>query len=103
MSEKDFDIFFNLSFRKLSIAGFKKFDGSLIFFKEHICETDINKNELNFDNIEEDEEHKNNREEFFDKNKFGLQSLQFIIDWMKEGKIVLLNPYEYDNLRVKIK
>jgi len=52
MSEKDFDIIFNLSFRKLSIAGFKKFDSSLIFFKEHICETDINKNELNFDNIE---------------------------------------------------
>ena len=52
MSEKDFDIFFNLSCRKLSIAGFKKFDGSLIFFKEHICGTDINNNELNFDNIE---------------------------------------------------
>ena len=59
--------------------------------------------ELNFVNPEEDEEHQINREKFFHKNEFGSKSLQFIIDWMKDEKIVLLNPYEYDNLRVKIK
>jgi hypothetical protein len=58
---------------------------------------------LNFVNPEEDEEHQINREKFFHKNEFGSKSLQFIIDWMKDEKIVLLNPYEYDNLRVKIK
>ncbi len=52
MSEKNFDIFLNLSSRKLSIAAFKKFDSSSIFFKEYICENDLNKNELNFDNID---------------------------------------------------
>tara|TARA_Y100000590_G_C15663888_1_gene993740 strand:+ start:355 stop:1065 length:711 start_codon:yes stop_codon:yes gene_type:complete len=52
MNEKDFHIFFNLSSTKLSIAVFKKFDDSLIFFKEYNCQTDINKSELNFDNIE---------------------------------------------------
>ena len=52
MSEKNFDIFLNLSSRKLSIAAFKKSDSSTIFFKEYICENDLNKNELNFDNID---------------------------------------------------
>ena len=52
MSEKNFDIFLNLSSRKLSIAAFKKFDSSSIFFNEYICENGLNKNELNFDNID---------------------------------------------------
>ena len=54
MSKKNIDVFLNLGSRKLSIAAFKKFDGSSIFFKEYNCETDLNKeDDLNFDNIDE--------------------------------------------------
>jgi len=54
MSKKNIDVFLNLGSRKLSIAAFKKFDGSSIFFKEYNCETDLNKEDkLNFDNIDE--------------------------------------------------
>ena len=51
MSKKNFDIYLDLSPKKLSIAAFKKFDSHNIFFKEYDCETNLNKNELNFDNV----------------------------------------------------
>ena len=52
MSEKNFDVYLNISFDKLIISVFKKFDGKIIFFKEHNCLTNFNKNYLNFNNLE---------------------------------------------------
>ena len=51
MTKKNFDIYLDLSSKKLSIAAFKKFDSHSIFFKEYDCETNLNKNKLNFDNV----------------------------------------------------
>jgi len=50
MSKKNFDIYIDLSPTKLSIAAFKKFDGNSIFFKEYNCETNLNRDQLNFEN-----------------------------------------------------
>tara|TARA_B100001245_G_scaffold115223_1_gene84454 strand:- start:418 stop:696 length:279 start_codon:yes stop_codon:yes gene_type:complete len=50
MSKKSFDIYIDLSPTKLSIAAFKKFDGNSIFFKEYNCETNLNRDQLNFEN-----------------------------------------------------
>ena len=51
MSKKNFDIYLDLSSKKLSIAAFEKFDSHSIFFKEYDCETNLNKDELNFENV----------------------------------------------------
>ena len=51
MSKKNFDIYLDLSSKKLSIAAFKKFDSHTIFFKEYDCEINLNKNKLNFENV----------------------------------------------------
>ena len=50
MSKKNFDIYIDLSPKKLSIAAFKKFDGHNVFFKEYNCVTNLNKDQLNFEN-----------------------------------------------------
>jgi len=52
MSKKNFDIYLALSSTKLSIGAFKKFDGNNIFFKEYNCVTNLNKDQLNFENTE---------------------------------------------------
>ena len=52
MSKKNFDIYLDLSSAKLSIAAFEKFDGNSIFFKEYNCVTNLNKDQLNFENTE---------------------------------------------------
>ncbi len=52
MSKKNFDTYLDLSSTKLSIAAFEKFDSHNIFFKEYDCETNLNKNQLNFENAE---------------------------------------------------
>ena len=52
MSKKNFDIYVSLSSTKLSIGAFKKFDGNSIFFKEYNCVTNLNKDQLNFENTE---------------------------------------------------
>ncbi len=51
MSKKNFDIYIDLSSKKLSIAAFEKFDSHNIFFKEYDCETNLNKSKLNFENV----------------------------------------------------
>tara|TARA_Y100000590_G_scaffold403727_1_gene490658 strand:+ start:305 stop:1015 length:711 start_codon:yes stop_codon:yes gene_type:complete len=51
MSKKNFDIYLDLSSKKLSIAAFKKSDNHNIFFKEYDCETNLNKDKLNFENV----------------------------------------------------
>ena len=51
MSKKNFDIYLDLSSKKLSIAAFEKFSSHRIFFKEYDCETNLNKNKLNFENV----------------------------------------------------
>ena len=52
MSKKNFDIYIDLSPKKLSIAAFKKFDGYNVFFKEYSCVTNLDKDYLNFENTE---------------------------------------------------
>ena len=52
MSKKNFDIYIDLSPKKLSIAAFKKFDGYNVFFKEYSCVTNLDKGYLNFENTE---------------------------------------------------
>ena len=52
MSKNNFDIYVALSSTKLSIGAFKKFDGNSIFFKEYNCVTNLNKDQLNFENTE---------------------------------------------------
>jgi len=47
----------------------------------------------------EDAEHKKNRLEHHNKNSYGLRALKYVQDWRAEDKAVLLNPWEYDNLR----
>ena len=51
MSKKNFDIFLNLNSKKLSIAAFEKSTSHSIFFKEYDCETNLNKDNLNFENV----------------------------------------------------
>ena len=51
MSKKNFDIYLDLSSKKLSIAAFEKFSNHSIFFKEYDCETNLNKNKFNFENV----------------------------------------------------
>ena len=50
MSKKNFDIYVDLSPTKLSIAAFEKFSGHSTFFKEYNCVTNLNKDQLNFEN-----------------------------------------------------
>ena len=52
MSKKNFDIFVDLSSTKLSIAAFEKLDSNCVFFKEYNCETNLNKDQLNFENTD---------------------------------------------------
>ncbi len=52
MSKKNFDIYLNLCSTKLSIAAFEKFSGHSTFFKEYNCVTNLNKDQLNFENAE---------------------------------------------------
>ncbi len=51
MSKKNFDIYLDLSSKKLSIAAFDKLDSHNFFFKEYDCETNLNKDKLNFENV----------------------------------------------------
>ena len=51
MSKKNFDIFLDLGSKKLSVAAFKKSDSHSFFFKEYDCETNLNKDKLNFENV----------------------------------------------------
>ena len=50
ISKKNFDIYLHLSSTKLSIAAFEKFGGHSPFFKEYNCVTNLNKDQLNFEN-----------------------------------------------------
>ena len=52
MSENNFDAYLNISFDKLIVSVFRKFDGENIFLKEYNCLTNFNKNHLNFNNLE---------------------------------------------------
>ena len=52
MSKKNFDIYIDLSSKKLSISAFQKLAGHSTFFKEYNCLTNLNKNQLNFTNTE---------------------------------------------------
>jgi len=52
MSEKKFDIYLNIAFNKLSICIFIKFTGQILFFKEYECLTSLNKNKLDFQNLD---------------------------------------------------
>ena len=52
MSKKNFDIYLDLCPTKLSIAAFKKFSGHSTFFKEYNCVTNLNKDQLNFENAD---------------------------------------------------
>ena len=52
MSKKNFDIYLDLCPTKLSIAAFEKFSGHSTFFKEYNCVTNLNKDQLNFENAE---------------------------------------------------
>ena len=60
MSKKNFDIYLDLSSKKLSIAAFEKFSSHRIFFKEYDCETNLNEDKLNFENVK-----KNYRKKYF--------------------------------------
>ena len=52
MSKKNFDIYLDLCPTKLSIAAFEKFGGHSSFFKEYNCVTNLNKDQLNFENAD---------------------------------------------------
>ena len=52
MSKKNFDIYLDLCPTKLSVAAFEKFSGHGTFFKEYNCVTNLNKDQLNFENAE---------------------------------------------------
>ena len=52
MSKKNFDIYLDLCPTKLSIAAFKKSSGHSTFFKKYNCVTNLNKDQLNFENAE---------------------------------------------------
>ena len=52
MSKKNFDIYLDLCPTKLTIAAFKKFNGHSIFFKEYNCVSNLNKDQLNFENAD---------------------------------------------------
>jgi len=54
---------------------------------------------LDFYSDKESEEHAKNRKRFFQKDEYGLSSLRYVKNWIREERIVLLNPHEYDNLR----
>lgn len=56
---------------------------------------------LNFYSEEEDEEHAQNRMEYFNGDKHRLRQMSYVKEWMGQGKITLLNPFEYDNLRTE--
>lgn len=55
---------------------------------------------LNFYSEEEDEEHAQNRMEYFEGDKHRLKQMSYVKDWMSQRKITLLNPFEYDNIRI---
>jgi len=52
MSKKNFDIYLDLCPTKLSIGAFEKFGGHSPFFKEYNCVTNLNKDQLNFENAD---------------------------------------------------
>jgi len=54
---------------------------------------------LNFYSEEEDAEHTRNRKDYFKGDKHRLRQMSYVKEWMRQGKITLLNPFEYDNLR----
>jgi len=58
---------------------------------------------LNFYNKEEDAEHKKNRKDYFKGDKHRFRQMDFVQNWISENKIMLLNPFEYDNLRTRKK
>ena len=59
---------------------------------------------LNFNsNGKEDDEHRDNRKSYFNNDSHGITQIQYVFEWIKEGKIILLNQYEYDNLRISTK
>jgi len=58
---------------------------------------------LNFGSTEEGEEHKNNRLTYYNGDLHRITQIKYVLNWINEGKIILLNPYEYDNLKNRIK
>ena len=54
---------------------------------------------MDFHSNQEDAEHTINREGHYNGNEYGLISLKYVQDWITQGRVVLLNPYEFDNLR----
>jgi hypothetical protein len=58
---------------------------------------------LNFYNKEEDDEHKQNRKDYFKGDEHRFRQMDFVQNWISENKITLLNPFEYDNLRTRKK
>jgi hypothetical protein len=54
---------------------------------------------LNFYNDEETKEHSQNKKDYFNGDEFRLKSLSYLQQWILNDKLLLLNPYELDNLR----
>jgi len=57
-----------------------------------------NEEAINFYSKKEDDEHKQNRLDYYNGDTHRLNQLSHVLNWIKEDKIILLNPYEYDNL-----
>jgi len=55
---------------------------------------------LNFYSDTEDEEHFQNRRDYFKGDTHRLKQFSYVQEWIRNGKITLLNPFEYDNLRI---
>ena len=55
---------------------------------------------LNFYSDTEDEEHFQNRRDYFKGDTHRLKQFSYVQEWIRNGKIALLNPFEYDNLRI---
>ena len=54
---------------------------------------------LGVDGGVEDEEHKKNRIKGMGApRKWGIRSLEYVQKWIEEGRIILLNPFEYRDL-----
>ncbi len=65
MSEKDFNIYLNISSEKLSIAAFEEFNSKSFFFKEYTCQTSFKNNNFDFKNLKKT----------FEKNIFEVEKL----------------------------
>ena len=61
-------------------------------------EQDNTNNQSDEEQEKEDENHKYSRKSLHDGIKWPLTNLSIIKDLIKQDKIILLNPFEYDNL-----